>query len=232
MNKKHRIILIAALVILVLGSTVGVLAKYRSEQVKQAEMIAADFHFSSNYLEESKPTYSVSDWNDGLTIDLYNYEKENPALVSALDVGYTVTVNSDQFEVIDNGNGTLTAGSSQTAAVTIRPVAGAAVTETKITVTVNTTPYNEGLSATFELVGKQQPTWDIQNNGTHYTVRVYSNHYSGNVTLKWTEGLIPDATNDIVQGWTNGTFQVEPFHTYEIIFFNPSNVSVNGITLE
>ncbi len=239
-RKKHkrrlgaRIAVISAVVIALLGCAGGLMAKYRSEQIKQAEMVAAEFHFSSNYLEEDEKTYSVSDWTQGITLELYNYEKENPALVSALDVTYTIEVNSSQFEVTEP-TGTLSANDSnegKPAAVTIKPKAGEMVTDTSITVTAHTEPYDEVLTATFELVGGQNPTVAVDDHGTHYTAKIYSNNYSGTVTLTWAGGLVPDAANDIVSKWesgTKGSVSVEPFRTYEIIFFDPANVSSHGI---
>ena len=71
----------------------GVLARYRADNQKQEEMKSSDFHITSDLLEEEGAFYDVTDWRSGIDILLYNYEKENVALIAGDDISYTVNVD-------------------------------------------------------------------------------------------------------------------------------------------
>ena len=64
-------------------------------------MISAQFHMTSDYLEEdgknidnTDAVYDITDWSSGFDILLYNYEKENLALIAADDIQYDVSITS------------------------------------------------------------------------------------------------------------------------------------------
>ena len=64
-------------------------------------MISAQFHMTSYYLEEdgknidnTDAVYDITDWSSGFDILLYNYEKENLALIAADDIQYDVSITS------------------------------------------------------------------------------------------------------------------------------------------
>ncbi len=219
------------LTLAVLLATTGALfAKYRSEMKKQAEMISAGFHISSNYLEEpsKKATYSVSNMaSDKIVIDLYNYEKENIAQLSQVDMIYEATVTGGKIGGADKITGTIPKTTTTAShSLTITPDTGA----TTVTVTVKTTkPYTKTLSATFNLTGKATAEVSVirkQDNGDYYLVTIRSNQESGDRTLTWPADLLPDNTNPVMRGWTgtSGTFTMSAYTTYELMFFNPKGV--------
>ncbi len=210
------------LAVLLVG-TGAVFAKYRMEMKKQAEMIAANFHISSDYLEAgTTPTYQLAD-RTPFEIRVYNYEKENVAQISQVPMKYTVTVSGG---TVDQSAGSFEKnGQPQTDTLTITPTAE------NVTVTVTTTsPYEKTLSATFQFTAAAAPEMTLKriaDNGDYYLLTIYSNQKTGDMTLDWPETLIPDRTNEIMEGWngTSGAITLAPYHTYELIFFNPDGVN-------
>ena len=80
-------------------------------------MISAQFHMTSDYLEEdgknidnTDAVYDITDWSSGFDILLYNYEKENLALIAADDIQYDVSITSSGtggWGYTDSGDGHL-----------------------------------------------------------------------------------------------------------------------------
>ncbi|WP_165044521.1 hypothetical protein [Adlercreutzia sp. ZJ138] len=241
----------AALIVCVVALAVGsVAARYVTENPYSSEMESAVFHISSDYLveltEEGNPVSRVVPYADTFDIHLYNYEKENVALISQVDIAYTVTAQNATVSVkaadgteIDLG----ASGSYQLAKATGED--GKAqqvlhVTPTKptspdnpITVTVKTTsPYDKKLTATFTVAGSV-PSYTIVDKGDGTVlVTVETNDYAGEVTLKWNNTRFsPDNTNELMSSWTDasidgatpgssqGTFTAEPNSTYKLLFF-------------
>ncbi len=227
------ILFVTVFLVLILASIGGLMAKYRSEMQYEAEMIAANFHFSSDLLEEEKKdvTHQVADWKDGIRIELYNYEKENEALVASDEIAYYVTLSSNEFIYSMNTTSNFPGGTKTTHTLTVTPKA-ASVEPATITVTVTTTsPFTKTLTATFNLVGTQQPqlTWNrIIDNGDYYLATITTGQYAGAITLAWEDGLQPDNTNEVMKNWGSATsknsFDAEAFTTYELIFFNPNKI--------
>ena len=226
------------LAVLALGG--GLMAKYVKENRQQAEMTAAQFHISSDYLEETEKNakYSITDWKDGFDILLYNYEKENIAQISECEISYDVTVGNG-WTVTDDGNGKLTVDSNKKAvALHLNPGASARKDD-KVTVTVTTTaPYTKTLSAEFTLATSSVPDYTVadQGDGT-VLLTIHSNDFTGDMTIQWTnDKLDPDNTNSLMRKWTeagttsSGTLFVEANHTYELLFFKEKtdNVTCSG----
>ncbi len=234
---------------------VGGFAKYRTEMRTQSEMIAADFHISSDYLEEAEKnaSYDVLDWTKGIDIWIYNYEKENVRQIASEDISYQVTVNGADvtYKVYaENGSEVIL---TETENVYVLPSNNsqktkqrlhlnvANLTESKsITVTVTSTkPFEKSLTAVFK-VGPENPTIEVERNrenGDYYLVTVHSGRYSGDIKLNWNTMLVPDNTNEKMRNWKcedgSGSFKADTFTSYKLIFFNPKSLdkAENMITL-
>jgi len=235
-NKQSiRIILIACLIlVLAVG---GVLAKYIADNKREAEMLSADFHISSNYLDAAGASYTVSDWGDhGITILLHNYETENIALIAEEDIKYTISTGNAQGWTVAvedenentvtpvNGEYTLPSAEGQRATHTLQLTYTGTGDPTEVTVTVNTTaPYTEELKATFTLYGYDLPNYVIEDKGNYCLITLYSNDYEGEVQIQWDgEKFSPDNTNPRMANWQDTesvrAFSVEAYSTYEFIF--------------
>lgn len=238
-----RTLLIVITAVLLTGIlAVGLLAKYRSDNQKQAELIASQFHFSSDYLEEGKTkTYEITDWMNGFDIQLYNYEKENEALISADDIEYQVQLSDPgKWGLTDNHNGEFKKDEGKTSqTIRINPQNGVNEND-QITVTVTTTkPFKKTLSATFVMKGKNQPDYTIvdKKDGT-MMLTIQSNSYSGDINIQWpSDKYVPDNTDPLMESWTNSTktntnqsVKTEKNTTYELLFFKKTTESVTSST--
>ena len=224
-----------AMVVILLGGlllgTQALLAKYKSSNVTQAEMVSAQFHISSNYLEESalNKEYTVVDWGKGIDIQLYNYEKENVAQIAADDIHYRVTVKngavsvSDGINVLSENSGTyILKQSSNRISHNLHIVPDG---KGDVVVTVKTEkPFVKTLEATFKIESKLQPEYSVvdQNDGT-VKITICTNDYRGGITVKWdAASFSPDNTDENMSGWRDanavGTVSVVANSVYELLF--------------
>ena len=232
-KNKNRIFRNVIIVMLVAGllatlALSGIMAKYTTERKKSVEMKSKNFHFTSNYLEEDGANYTVVDWGQGFDIDLFNYEKENLALMTNDDITYTISISDDWIYTVDGKTSTsyTMEESSTRTSDTIHVKPTNAITQGSVTVTVTTTsPFEKTLSATFTVSGKKSPeyTMEDQNDGTAL-LTIKTNDYSGSVTINWTEDeFTPDNTDGNMTEWIDsnetGSITVKKNTTYELLFF-------------
>ncbi|WP_165051136.1 MULTISPECIES: hypothetical protein [unclassified Adlercreutzia] len=249
---KHVAAWVALIVCMVVLAAGSVAARYVTENPYRSEMESATFHISSDYLVECSegqtPKQRVVPYAGAFDICLYNYEKENIALISQVDIMYTVEVTTENATVsVKTADGTEVspdAGSSyQLNKVTDADDKAQQVLHvtpntptspgSSITVMVQTTsPYAKTLAATFTVAGSV-PSYKIADKGDGTVlVTVETNDYAGEVTLKWDSSKFsPDNTNDLMASWTDasatgatpgssqGKFTVEPNSTYKLLFF-------------
>ncbi|WP_165247613.1 hypothetical protein [Adlercreutzia sp. ZJ141] len=252
----------AALIVCVVALAVGsVAARYVTENPYSSEMESAVFHISSDYLAEpSGEGNSVSHtvpYADTFDIYLYNYEKENVALISQVDIAYTVTAQNATVSVktadgapINPGEGgsyqLMKAAGEDGKAQQVLHVTPTKPTspDNPITVTVKTTsPYVKTLTAKFTVAGSV-PSYTIEDQGDGTVlVTVTTNDYTGNVTLKWNNTRFsPDNTNELMSTWTDasaagatatsaqGIFTAQRNSTYKLLFFKNTAEPYNGGT--
>lgn len=232
-TKGKRILAIFLTAILLTGIlTVGLLAKYRSHNQKQAELISSQFHVSSDYLAENNPSYEITDWQGGFDIQLYNYEKENTALIADDEITYSVVLSDTaKWTYSDEHEGTMEKSNvKQSQSIKINPQSTASENDS-VTVTVNiTAPFKKDLSATFTMHGKDQVDYNVQDrkDGT-VLLTIQSNGYSGKINIKWDTGkYAPDNTNSQMTSWTDGSEEltVQKNTIYELLFFKKTVESI------
>lgn len=228
-NIRRTALILALLLLLATAGTGTLLARYVTRNKMQAEMIAAGFHISSDYLKEGGETYPVTNWGSGIEIEVYNYEIENVTQVSERNMSYDITVSNgwtvkrDNNEVTSGlleGDGT----TKQTHKLVLEYTGSG--TPTSVDVTVKTTsPYTKTLKATFQLSGSNVPSYTLKDEGNHVVLTINSNDFAGQVTVNWQGDLAPDNTNQYMTTWTgnSGTLTVEPFHIYELILVGTGN---------
>ena len=217
----------------------GVAARYRTSNQQRAEMLASEFHFSSDYLEETAPqaAFEVSDWTDaGIQIHLYNYEKENVAQISETEIQYEVTAPTGWAAAVTDEDGkeispedgiyTFPISDDCTSHTLLLTYAGSDEPG-EVTVTVTSVvPYKKTLTASFNLSVSGTPTWTVQDMGDYDVVTIETNDYNGTLSVNWNGTThSPDNTNTLMDGWTNsegessGSFEAGEFTTYSLIFF-------------
>lgn len=231
LRRTYTAILAVVFLCAVLLCAQALLARYKTSNETQAEMISAQFHISSNYLgnvSENK-VFSVVDWGDGIDVQLYNYEKENVALIAADAIRYKVTVTNGTFSVSDGASPVTPSGEEYTlpkSASRISQILHISPSGSgDVVVTVKTTaPFAKTLKATFKINSKLKPDYIIedQSNGT-VKLTVYSNDYEGSITVEWDAGKFsPDNTNKLMETWSDvtklGSFTAESNTVYELLF--------------
>lgn len=228
---KVRILLtILVLAVLLIG---GLTARYISSNKQKAEMTSSQFHVTSDYLEEGGANYNITNWGGGFNIQLYNYEKENLALVSKEAISYGVTVSpQDKWECIDGKNGTLEGNNLITSnTLLIKPKSDAVIApDDTVTVTVKTTePYVKELKATFTVTSKMLPDNELKQSDTdanQWHLKIKTNDYAGTVTITWPkDSICPDTTNAYMSGWSNNgsnNLTVQENTTYDLVFLRSS----------
>lgn len=232
-TKRGKQVAALSVLLVLLALIGGVAAKYITNNHTKAEMLSSGFHISSNYLEETNVTYDVTDWGDhGITIQLFNFEKENVAQVSEHDITYKVTVPTGwKVDVTDTIGTTIAAsGDAYTLAldkgthILKAAYIGEGTPTSPVTVTVTTTaPYAKELTATFNLDAKTLPEYEVKDMGDYIVLSVYSNDYKGDIKIDWKAvNYSPDTTNDYMKDWKDSNpteyLTVEENTTYELIF--------------
>ncbi|MBO5253535.1 MAG: hypothetical protein J6C51_06305 [Clostridia bacterium] len=168
-------------------------AKYRKETDNNIEVKADTFYFTSDYLTaDGTARYELSPGTTEFQFELRNYDG---LLVSELDIQYTVSVNG-----VDREPGNLINGSKNTAVVTVDV---APETEYNIVAT-GKNGYEKTLSATVTVL---PPDTNIYKNtldeGEYLLLTVWTESVGGDVQIELPDGLIPDATDDDLEGKTS-----------------------------
>ncbi len=228
-NKKSITAWILVAVALIAGAVGIVAAKYIANYQKEAEIHASSFHFSSNYLEyDAAPEYTLLDTGShSVEFLLYNYQKENTALVSDMEIPYEISVSEGWSVAVTDAQGNpvterkLPANTATHHTVT---VTRAAPTGSTVYVTVTSTaPYTMELAAEFILEASQGVTYSVTDMGDYDVMTVYANHYAGSVSVGWdSDTHSPDNANPLMSAWTDtaesGSFTAEAFSVYTFIF--------------
>ncbi len=248
-NMRNKMLCILLISLVAIIATVGafVYAKYVSEKREEAVIKSSVFHISSDYLDESGPTYEAFAQSDGIHFVLNNYEKENVVLISQVDISYEITVKVDGADKTDDFilandsgiqrefSGTLPKDTKESQNFWLKPRDGIGMISNCTVIVKTTSPYEETISATFTFIDKSNAEIfdavrkDANTYGDRYVVTVKTNAYNGKLRMRWNDTLVPDNTNIHMNGWngTDGIFDVEPYTTYTFIFFNPNKNSYN-----
>lgn len=233
-------VLLLLVALLIAGSASGAFfARYITTNQQQVAMISAGFHLSSNLLE----TDGVSNLGgtDKVVIELYNFEKENNAQVSAVDITYTIAVIHGAVVSVNEGSSavpgteidkvryyTLSAGPDRvTHTITIAPDHAGDVTVQ----VASTAPFTKTLTGSFTFA---DPVYTIERvEGDLYKLTVYTNGFNGEIGIAMTGGVFADKTVDLEQSWTgaSNTLTVQDNETYELRFFGSITETGSPVTL-
>lgn len=234
--QKYWPALLLLAVLLIAGSIGGVLlAKYITTNRQQVAMVSAGFHMSSDLLEttEASNLGGVED----IVIELYNFEKENNAQISAVDITYTITVTNGTVTSVMNGSNDVSYTESSSVRYYALAGGNGKVTHTitvqpdhtgNVNVRVDSTaPFTKSLSGTFSYQAPQYKIEQDSLNSNLYILTVYSNGYDGSLTISMGSGVIADRTVDLQQGWTRSseTLAVNAKSTYVLKFISTSNIT-------
>lgn len=174
-------------------------AKYVEKSTQTNVLSAKDFYFTSPLLEGT--THTLMPGTTTLEIPVRNYA--DSLRYSGTDIVYTYTVTKDNSKVA-GGSGTVAGGAANTASISVQNL-----TAGTYTVTVNaTSPFTAGLTGTFvipEITGGVSYKVDDSSGSPYAVLTVWTENYSGNVTVSWPSGLTPDSTDPALRSFTGGS---------------------------
>ncbi len=234
-KKRTRYLILVLVFVLLLGGLTGIYGKYISTFIATKQMHSAGFYVSSDYLEAIVPgtqallpKIPVSGWDDGIHVELYNWEtEEGQTHITEPDVTFTVQDSSGWTASFTGDRSTLSSGAANdtqdTAYLTLMPPVGAEKGDT-VTLLVTTGPYKATLAARFTLTDAILPDYTVEEKGVYELVTIHSNNYSGEITVTWDKDIwAPDVTNPLMEDWIrdaeSGTISASEFRTYELKFF-------------
>lgn len=197
----------AALTLVLLAG--GLYAKYVSEASAENDALASEFYFTSNMLTEDGQAYTLPVGTTEFAFELRN--SEDDLRWSAKDVSYTCAVTGDDdgaaAPAIAPDEGTLSANSSTATTATINVSNLTAGTYT-VSATASS-PLSKTLKAKVVIPEADETlTVKVEDSaGSPYALMTVSTkEYSGDITISWTEGLIPDSTqSDFANVTSNST---------------------------
>ena len=243
-SKKAIIVLIAVLAGLILGSVGAVVAKYANERKGDRILSAKQFYFESNYLTLNNKSYSLNSTQSSVTIELYNFENE--WRISEVDTSYTVTVVSDDTEFLIDGKKTDT--KTYSATKNVETTIKVYLTDLKpgksyeITAVANG-GYTKTLKATFTVKETSDGFYMNVESETNYVIlTVWTQNTSGEVSVSFPAGLIPDATDPFLKeidvnyedgSYKSGgfTFNIGTYSSRSFRFFKANNYVSSDFTV-
>lgn len=203
-------------------------AKYVSNNEKEAEIHASNFHFSSNYLMvDSMPEYNVSDWgSNSIVFYLFNYEQENTALVSDCDISYKIIAPAN-WDVTVEGETPVkdvyTMEKSESAHRVSLTYTGTGKPDPVEVAVKAIAPYSKTLKAKFNLTTKQGIEYTVEDKGDYAVVTISTNDYHGAVTIGWNSAThSPNNNCSLMINWRDNKsteeISVMEYTTYTLIF--------------
>lgn len=236
-RRKHRSVYIWMLALILTGASVwGVSAKYMQQREQEMLVQAEMFYFTSDLLTEEGAVYTINPDTTSISFTLNNFI--DSFRVSEDEIQYEVYVNNEQL-----GGTAVLNESKHTAKITFDVEAG----QTYGVRAVGNAGYTKTLSATFEVAEKPTGFFKhLDNSNSNYVLlTVWTEQISGEVTVSFPDGLIPDTTNselENIKNYDNGSYiagsitgiRLEEYHSRTYRFFkeDPSRAySVDDFTV-
>jgi len=195
--RKNRIrpLLLLVLALVVISSVIGVsYARYLKSREAKGVLSSSVMYFESDYLSKEGKEYTIT--GDSVTFHLMNYPDN--LRVSEVDVDYTVSV--EPAATLSTSQGTLSASQKSSAEIT---VSGMQPGKTYTVTAVGQNGYSETLTATFTVSPEKTGIFHAVEQNDHFVLlTVSTENISGDVTITFPNGLIPDNTDAILAGVT------------------------------
>ncbi len=218
-NKK--VFLIIALVLILAGSLIGGTYEYSVYKSETDTYIEAyNFYFDSDYLTEDGEVYMLSVDTKSVTFELRNFA--DSLRWSENDIEYTVSSTGGSLNIT---SGTLDKGEKSVVKITLEGL----VNGGEYTITAKgSAGFEKTLSATFKVRNLEDGFYKYINEVDPYVIlTVWTENISGEVTILFPSGLIPDNTCEGMENvkTNEGSFTVSlgVYSSFEFRFFKTSN---------
>lgn len=209
-NSRMRLIRIFLMMIAVigLGFVGGATAKYLHGSSGDAIIRTKEFYFTSDYLTAEGMSYTLNPSTSSVDIELRNYDGLNS---SEIDIDYTVSVEP-AATVISSGDKKIAVG-ERTETITI---SGLESGKTYTVTVTGSNGYERTLKGTFTVETAVNGIFkNTANYGDYVLLTVWTEGKSGTVSFTVPEGLIPDATDDVLNGKVAGSTVQITLNEYE-----------------
>ena len=232
MNKKIKILIgIIVITLVVTGSIIPILAKYIKKVNNNVQINSTDFYFTSDLLDIQAtngtfPEYTLGKGTDTITFNLNNYEDD--LRFTTVDIDYEIKVTNSSNVIVFEENGTLNALSTKKSKqfdIT------SLTSDTYIVEVTSTSPYIKQLKGKFIIQDVDNDITYTVSDGAGSTVVMLTisvNDYSGNINIKWPNGVFPDNSEPLLKNainTTNYTVNFNSYSEYTFVFFK-SDTSV------
>lgn len=224
-----KIYLLIATGFIVLGVIGGAYGYYFHKNQYNGYAEASNFYFDSDFLVENGKEYNLSVGTTTVTFELRNFA--DALRYAENDISYEVFITNNAKLDITNSTdsdlseskvvSTLLGNNKSTHLITISGLENGK----EYTVTaVSNSGYTKTLSATFVVRGVENNFYQrISENDPYIILTIWTENISGEVTIEFPEGLIPDNTCEGMENvlTNSGSFTVNcgVYSSYEFRFF-------------
>ncbi len=237
--KKHNniiiyliIIIVFILVLSIIGGTYGY---YFHKNQSDGYVESSNFYFESDYLKEEGKLYNLNTGTTSITFELRNFA--DALRYTKSDINYEVTItnnckievsNATDYDASDSKIvSSLKGGSKQSHIITITGLEKGK--EYTVTATSNS-GYKKTVSATFKVREFENNFYQtVSENEPYIYLTIWTENVSGNVTIEFPIGLIPDNTcagmEDVLTDSGKFTVYCGEYSSYEFRFFKDINYS-------
>ena len=208
-SKKYILAAVILLSVVCLVATGGVFAKYISTLSGSDDLFSAtakEFYFESNYLTSDDHEYKLNAGTESVTIELYNFENEFRK--SQMNCKYTISVNFSGIDetpenipvlyidgVKQSGPINVGGGNSTTTKLELKNLKKGA---TYMISVLAEGGYSKTLSARFTIANDNGFYMNVKDAGEYVLLTVWTENVSGDMSIRFPDGLIPDATDPIL----------------------------------
>lgn len=222
-KKPHLIVaLISMMVCALIGGAYGY---YIHNKTDDGYVVASNFFFESDYLSEEGKTYTLNVNANKVTFKLKNYADE--LRCSENDVNYVITVNEG---TLSQSEGTLLKGSRNYHEITLSNLEEGKTYNVSVT---GESGYTRTLKATFIVRNNDIEFYkNIDTSHNNYvTLTVWTENISGEATIIFPQGVIPDNTCEGMRNVLTSSYRfeidVEEYSSYVFRFFKTDGFDVN-----
>lgn len=239
--KKHNNIIIYLIVIIVLLLVFNIIdhtfGYYFHKNQSDGHVVSSNFYFDSDYLKEEGKVYNLNVGTTSITFELRNFA--DSLRYTENDVNYEVTITNNCKIEVSNATdyddsdskivSSLKGGSKQSHIITVTGLENGK--EYTVTAT-SKSGYKKTVSATFRVRETENNFYqNVSENEPYICLVIWTENVSGNVTIEFPDGLIPDNTcagmEDVLTDSGKFTIYCGAYTSYEFRFFK--DVSYSGI---
>jgi hypothetical protein len=239
LNIKN-IFLIIVLGILVVGTLIGgTYGYYIHKNQSDGYVEATNFYFDSDYLVEGGKIYNLNVDTKSITFEVRNFA--DSLRFCENDLTYEITASAGSLDI---KSGKLDRGKKSSQQITLSGLENGK--EYTVTATASD-GFTKTLSATFKVREVENKFYkNVSENDPYIILTIWTENISGEVTIDFPEGLIPDNTCSGMENvkTNDGKFTVDcgSYSSFEFRFFKDSSydsakdftviLTSNGINIE